>query len=48
MSGRGGEGEREGWGLAWVKERGELRPRASALAWVRDGFEFYLSLVSAL
>jgi hypothetical protein len=40
-----------GWGLAWVREGGELRPRAPALApalaWVRDGFEFYLSLVSA-
>ncbi len=46
MSGGGGKGK--GWGLAWVRERGELQLRASALAWVRDGFEFYLSLVSAL
>ncbi len=39
---------RGGGGLAWVREWGELRLRASDLAWVRDELEFYLSLVSAL
>ncbi len=39
---------RKGGGLAWVRRWGELRPRASDLAWVRDKLEFYLSLVSTL
>jgi hypothetical protein len=41
-------GGKRGGGLAWVRKWGELRLRASDLAWVRDKLEFYLSLVSAL